>query len=267
MGLVRFQTTSDEWRCGYVISSSVIDLGKRQPHDAISTLPESLDPEQPVHDLNDLTLLCPVNPGTIVRLDGCYEQDTTDAYNPHLGELATRETPSLWVAPNDSLTADYTEVEIPAMVDDVRPGVELGLVIGEQARHLSPTEALDSVAGYTVCRTLRAHDSHPGLYGYQMFDGFLGVGSTLIPKMTSPVALGIRRDDEMADQSSTARLRFSLGELVSYVSHIFTLEPGDLVVTGDPTRITEPIEAGETVIAWIESVGNQTTFVTAEGEQ
>ena len=267
MGLVRFQTTSEEYRCGYIIGSSIIDLGKRKPHDALAALPEALNAERPVHNRSDVTLLCPVNPGTIVRLDGCYKQDTTDAHDPHIGELATKETPSLWVAPNDSLAADCTEVEIPAMVDDVRLGVELGVIIGEQARHLPPTEALDSVAGYTVCRTLRAHDGHPGLYGYRMFEGFLGVGSTLVPKITLPVALGVRRNDELADRSSTACLRFSLGELISYVSHVFTLEPGDLVVTGDPTHITEPIEVGETLTGWIESVGHQTTVVTTEGEQ
>ena len=266
MGVVRFRVGPGEPRCGYLAGSSVLDLGERQPHEALATLPEAVGSERPVHDRRDVTLLCPVNPGTVVRLDGCYEHDVTDGYDPHLGDLASRETPSLWVAPTASLAADGTEVPLPAMADDVRPGVELGLVVGEQARHLTPEEALESIAGYTVCRTLWAHDEHPGLYGYRMFTGFLGVGPTVVPEITQPVALGARRDGETVDQSSTARLRFSLGELVSYASHVFTLDPGDLVVTGNPIRTEDAVDPGETVTTWVESVGQQTTVLTAEGE-
>jgi 2-keto-4-pentenoate hydratase/2-oxohepta-3-ene-1,7-dioic acid hydratase in catechol pathway len=150
------------------------------------------------------------------------------------------------------------------MTDDVRPGVELGLIIGAQARHLTPEKAPEYIAGYTVCRTLRADDQHPGLYGYRMFPGFLGVGPSIVPEIGSPVALGVRQGNETVDSSSTARLRFSLGDLVSYASHIFTLEPGDLIVTGNPVRTKDSVEAGETVTAWIESIGQQTTTLVAE---
>lgn len=268
MGVVRFQTSTGDIRCGYLVDSNIIDLGDRQPHDVLMNLAEALSTERPVRNRSQVTLLPPVDPGTIVRLDGCYEHDVTDEPDPHLGELASGDRPSLWVSPTSSLVFGDTEVPLPTMTDDVRPGVELGLVVGEQARHLTPKEAPEYIAGYTVCRTLRAYDQHPGLYGYRMFPGFLGIGPSAVPEIELPVALGMRQDNETIDRSSTARLRFSIGDLMSYASDVFTLEPGDLVVTGDPIRITNSVNPGETVTAWIESIGQlTTTLVAKEGGQ
>jgi hypothetical protein len=98
MGVVRFRVGSGELRCGYLAGSSVLDLGTRQPHEALATLSETLSAERPVHDRRDVTLLCPVDPETIVRLDGCYEHDVTD---PHLGEPASaRCRASGWPRPS-----------------------------------------------------------------------------------------------------------------------------------------------------------------------
>ena len=264
MGLVRFETASDEIRCGYLLESSVVDLGNRTPPEVLANLSEVLTAGRPVRSRDEVTLLPPVDPKTVVQLDGCYEKDVTDDPDPHLGELASDDKPSLWVSPNSSIAADGSEVPLPAMTDDVRPGVELGLVIGEQARHITPEEASKYTAGYTICRTLRAHDPHPGLYGYRMFPGFLGVGPTIVPEIELPVALGVRHDNKTVDRSSTARLRFPLGELVSYASHVFTLEPGDLVVTGNPVRTTDSVKPDETVTAWVESIGQQTAALVSE---
>lgn len=266
MRIVRFQKRTGDIRCGYLLGSTIIDLGDRQPHDILANLPKMLCSERPIYNRSQIKLLPPVDPGKVVRLDGCYEQDVTEQPDPHLGDLASGDRPSLWVSPTGTLAAGDAEVPLPTMAHDVRPGVELGLVVGEQARCLTPEEASKYIAGYTVCRTLRAHDQHPGLYGYRMFPGFLGVGPSVVPEIELPVALGIRKNNETVDRSSTSRLRFSIGDIVSYASRVFTLEPGDLVVTGDPTRSKNSVNPDETVTAWIESIGRQaTTFVAEEG--
>jgi len=267
MGIVHFQPKSSKTRWGYLTESSVIDLGEQMPEELSLFSQETQSITGEIYARDEVTFLVPINPGTVVQLDGCYAHDTTDEYDQHLGKLATQETPSLWVTPIDSLVADDTDISLPAMTDDVRPGVELGLIVGEQVRNCSPEEAREHIAGYTVCRTLTAHDEHPGLYGYRMFKGFLGVGSELVRDITLPVDLGIRRDGKTIDRASTADLRFSLGELVSYTSHIFTLDPGDLILTGNPMRVQAPVEAGETITAWIESVGRQTTTIVAEEDR
>ena len=266
MGIVRFRTESGSTRCGYIVGSSIVGIDDQLPHQAPSTLSTAEDISRRTYNRSEVTLINPVDPGTIVCLDGCYEHDGVEQRDPHVGELATQETPSLWVALVDSMVAEGTDVTLPGLTDDVRPGVELGLVIGERTRNCSPDRAREHIAGYITCRTFNAHDTHPGLYGYRMFEGFLGVGEKFVPDITLPVALGVRRNKKVADRSSTADLRFSLGELVSYASHVFTLDPGDLVLTGNPTRIDSPLKPGENVTAWIESVGRQTATVVAEGE-
>lgn len=130
MGVVRFRVALDEWRCGSLSGTPVVDLTKRQPHDALASLSEALGPERLVHDRSVVVPLCPVEPGTVVEFDGCYAHDTTA---PHLGALACRETPSLRVALSDSLADDDTEVAVPAMIDDIQFGAELGLAFGERA--------------------------------------------------------------------------------------------------------------------------------------
>lgn len=115
MGVVRFRVGSGEPRCGYLAGSSVVDLGERQPHDVLAMLPETLGSERPVHDRREVTLLPPVDPGTVVRLNGCYAHNRTD---PHLGDLASRETPSLWVAPTDSLATADTPARVRSTVPD-----------------------------------------------------------------------------------------------------------------------------------------------------
>lgn len=266
MGIARFRTNDGSVRYGYASGSSILDFGMQSLRDLLTNLPDALASGEQIYDRSEVTLLSPVDPGTVVRFDGCYEHNIADDHDPHLGEFIAGEAPSIWVTPNSSLCADDCEVSIPTILDDVRPGVELGLVIGRHAENLSLQEAADCIIGYTVCRTLSGYDQHPGLYGYRMFAGSLGVGPTIVPEVELPVALGVRQNDETVDQSSTAHLRFSLGDLVRYASHIFTLNPGDLLVTGNPLQATDSVNPGDTVTAWIESVGQQTAALSAEGE-
>jgi len=153
-------------------------------------------------------------------------------------------------------------VSIPKVVEDIRPGVELGIVVGEHVRNLDPSTALDSVAGYTVCRTLQAQDENPGQYGYKMFDGFLAVGSEVVSGVEFPVALGFRINGEAGGVRSTSELRFSLGEIVSYVSEVMKLYPGDIITIGDSTEAKEKLSSGDSVTAWIEGVGRINTRIS-----
>lgn len=86
------------------------------------------------------------------------------------------EMPSLWVAPNSTLTTHRGNVNVPAQMTDVRPGVELGIVVGSSVHAVDPNDALDAVGGFTVCMDIAAHDDIPGLEGYRMFDTSLPCG-------------------------------------------------------------------------------------------
>lgn len=215
----------------------------------------------------------PVDPTKIVRLEGCYEEDVTDeGFNAHVEDAGFNEmdTPSLWVAPTSTLTPHQGTVHVPSQMTDVRPGVELGIVIGSSVRNLDATDALEAVTGYTVCMDITAHDDVPGLEGYRMFDSCLPCGPDIVdPTGVNPerCALGVRHNGEPVDVRSTTSFRFSLGEIISYVSGVMSLSPGDLITTGTPIRGASPIESGDEIEAWIESVGTVQATISWEKEQ
>jgi 5-oxopent-3-ene-1,2,5-tricarboxylate decarboxylase/2-hydroxyhepta-2,4-diene-1,7-dioate isomerase len=275
MSLVRFRHDDGSIRSGYRFAEDVLDLSivfdapeppLSDQFAAVTELLASTGAE--TTRLAEPDLEVPVEPSKIIRLDGCYEHDTTDdGFNEHLesADLTAMETPSLWVAPNSTLTSHRGTVNVPAQMTDVRPGVELGIVIGSPAQAVDLDDALDAVGGFTVCMDIAAHDDIPGLEGYRMFDTSLPCGPGIVdPETIDPAAraLGLRRNGEPVDVQSTTSLRFSITELVSYVSNVMTLSPGDLITTGTPIRGAPAVEDGDTIEAWIESVG--TLAVTIE---
>jgi hypothetical protein len=110
----------------------MLNLGERQPHEALATLLETLGAERSVHDRHEMTLLCPVNFENAVRLDNCQRYGVNGRYNPYLSELAAREMPSLWVSKTELLASDVIKAPVPATTDSVGLDAGLGLVIGEQ---------------------------------------------------------------------------------------------------------------------------------------
>jgi 5-oxopent-3-ene-1,2,5-tricarboxylate decarboxylase/2-hydroxyhepta-2,4-diene-1,7-dioate isomerase len=209
----------------------------------------------------------PMEPSKIIRLDGCYEHDVTDeGFNHHLENAGLNDmsTPSLWVAPKSTLSPHGGTVTIPGQMADIRPGVELGVVIDSSVYALEVDEALDAIGGFTVCMDLAAHDDVPGLEGYRMFDECLPCGPDVVDQeLINPEtrAMGIRHNGEPVDVQSTTSFRFSLAEMISYVSKVMSLSPGDLITTGTPIRDAPSLEAGDEVEAWIESIGTLRTFI------
>jgi 2-keto-4-pentenoate hydratase/2-oxohepta-3-ene-1,7-dioic acid hydratase in catechol pathway len=273
MGVVRFRTGSGEIQTGYLVDSTVVKLDEdehKSEHlttNAARIIDSVRSNDSTTYDVSDVALETPTDPKNIVRLDGCYKKGDENEGDRHLKEAGLNhlENPTLWVAPNSSLTSPEDGVSIPKVVEDVRPGVELGIVIGQRARSLNPSTALDLVTGYTVCRTLQAQDENPGLYGYKMFDGFLSVGPEIVSRVDFPLALGIRKDGATVDVRSTSEMRFSLGEIVSYVSEVMTLYPGDIITTGNPTEVQTKLSLGDSVTSWVEGVGRITTRISEEG--
>jgi 5-oxopent-3-ene-1,2,5-tricarboxylate decarboxylase/2-hydroxyhepta-2,4-diene-1,7-dioate isomerase len=266
MGFVRFTSERGPPQFGYRIADQIVSCSAQPGH---STVAESLD-YSTTFDANEVDIAVPTDPSTIVRLDGCYEHDVTDEGFNHLVEGAgfnEMEYPSLWVAPDSTLTPHEGTVRIPAQMRDVRPGVELGVVIDSHAHALEPDDALEAIGGYTVCMDLAVLDDEPGLEGYRMFDTSLPCGPELVESEAldpEALALGIRVDGEPVDVRSTTSFRFPLEELVSYVSTVMTLSPGDLITTGTPIRGAPALEDSDEVEAWVESVG--TLQATVEWE-
>lgn len=141
MGFVRFTQGSGSPQFGYRVANRIVACtppletgpgGKptrdgtagsgrtSYPPSGLSVTAESLD-DPSVFDANDVEILVPMDPATIVRLDGCYQHDVTDeGFNPLVEEAGFNgmDYPSLWVAPGSALTPHGRTVRVPARMSD-----------------------------------------------------------------------------------------------------------------------------------------------------
>jgi 2-keto-4-pentenoate hydratase/2-oxohepta-3-ene-1,7-dioic acid hydratase in catechol pathway len=122
--------------------------------------------------------------------------------------------------------------------------VELAVVIGETTKNVSTADALNSVFGYTTANDLSARDlqmrTSQWLLGKTM-DKFMPIGPYLVTAddVRDPQQLAIRTwlNGELRQNSNTDDMIFPVAEIVSYISRHFTLEPGDVIITGTPEGV------------------------------
>jgi 2-keto-4-pentenoate hydratase/2-oxohepta-3-ene-1,7-dioic acid hydratase in catechol pathway len=150
---------------------------------------------------------------------------------------------------------------------------ELGVVIGRACFDVAPERALGYVLGYTIVNDVSSRD--PWLDGDQWLlgksmPGFCPVGPVVVtPDELDPsdLGLGCTINSESIQDGRTSDMRFSIAEIVSYLSRHVRLQPGDLIATGTPPRLASPpgpdrhLQPGDTVTAWIEGIGELTTDI------
>lgn len=170
------------------------------------------------------------------------------------------QEPIMFLKPTSSLTGPYDEVMLPKgiilkkgknksrLVDSKRSDweVELGIVIGDTAKSVSETKAMQCVAGYTIINDVseRAYqlDAAAGQWTRgKGCDTFCPVGPWLVTKdeVSRPQNLSIwlELNGKRMQEGNTRTMVFNVKELVSYVSHYMTLHPGDIIATGTPPGV------------------------------
>ena len=146
--------------------------------------------------------------------------------------------------------------QIPLGASEIHHEVELGVVIGEKAKHVTEREAMHYVAGYTLAldmtnRIAQNNAKNKGLPWSvaKGFDTSCPV-SKFMEKSTvmdpHQLQLWLNVNGESRQASSTADMIFTIPYLVSWISQIFTLETGDLILTGTPAGVG-PVRAGDVI--------------------
>ncbi|WP_067619911.1 fumarylacetoacetate hydrolase family protein [Alicyclobacillus acidiphilus] len=144
----------------------------------------------------------------------------------------------------NSLAAHRESIQLPAVVEQCDYEVELVAVIGRKTRNVNPQQALASVFGYAVGNDLSARDlqfrSSQWLYG-KAIDGFSPLGPYLVTAddIADPQDLPLKCwvNGELRQDSTTADMIFSVADVISDLSRIMTLEPGDVIYTGTPEGV------------------------------
>jgi len=190
-------------------------------------------------------------------------------YAEHARELGneTPAAPVLFMKPATSVIGDGETVRIPAYSQECHYEVELAVLIGTQARTVSPDKALEHVAGYGVAIDMTLRDVQNGLKAkglpWEIAKGF----DTACPlsdfvqaaAVSDPQALNLTLsvNGEIRQNGTTADMIHRIPQIISHISAIFTLEPGDVILTGTPAGVG-PVRAGEVMKAEISTVGSMT---------
>ncbi|WHY01031.1 fumarylacetoacetate hydrolase family protein [Neobacillus sp. DY30] len=196
-------------------------------------------------------------------------------YRKHADETKSSypKEPVLFSKFNNSLTGHKCEIAVPRVTQRLDYEVELGVVIGKEAKYVSKGNALDYVFGYCTANDLSARDlqkrSNQWLLG-KTCDDFSPIGPYLVTadEVGNPDNLQLKTyvNGEMRQNSNTSDMIFNVEEIVSYISQHMTLTPGDVILTGTPEGVIigYPLEKrvylkpGDVVTVEVEKLGTLT---------
>ena len=212
-----------------------------------------------------LELLCPLDtPGKILCIGLNYRDHAIETNAPIPEEpIVFSKAPSSLIGPEDP-------IEIPSISQQVDYEAELVVVVGERLKKSSQEQAQQAIFGYTAGNDISARDWQKGKPGKQWllgksFDTFAPIGPAiaLASSISNSQNLKIqsRLNGQLMQDSSTRELIFSPAMLLSYISQVLTIEPGDLLFTGTPAGVgvaRDPqvfLKPGDRIEVQIESIG------------
>lgn len=223
----------------------------------------------PRKSLAEVKLLSPVaNPGKIIAAPVNYmkhiEESREDKGINFGTEVSLIDRYALFLKATSSVVGASEGVQIHH--DDGRRTdheVELALVIGRTARNVPIEEALDYVAGYFIGLDITIRGTEDRSYRKSL-DTFTVLGPWMVTADEfgdpSNVSLSIKVNDRLRQEANTRDLIWSVAKCVSFASHGYTLDPGDVILTGTPEGVG-PIARGDTMDAAIDGIGKMAVKV------
>jgi acylpyruvate hydrolase len=191
-------------------------------------------------------------------------------YADHANEagLARTEVPLFFAKFRNSLTGPTSPIFLPRASKQIDYEGELAVIIGTRCKEVSEQEALQYVAGYSIMNDVSARDLQMQTSQYmagKALDTFapMGPGMVLASDIPNPqtLLLTTRVNGQVVQHASTARMIFSVASIISFLSSLMTLEPGDIIATGTPSGVgfmrTPPLflQHGDVVEVEIEGIG------------
>lgn len=193
-------------------------------------------------------------------------------YSDHMKEMGNKkpEKPVLFLKPSTAILNENQPIKLPAYSNEIHHEVELALLVGKIARSINRNTWDKYIvgAGIAIDLTLRdiQRDAREKGLPWSVckgFDGACPVSSfkpieTIVGIQT--LSLTLKVNNETKQQGNTADMIFPVDYLIEYISGIFTLEPGDVIITGTPAGVS-PLESGDRLTAEISQIGKMTFTV------
>ena len=208
--------------------------------------------------LDSVNLLAPCVPtkGVCVGLN----------YSDHAKEmnLAKPEEPIIFIKPSSALNHPEAGIEYPSMSKNLHYEAELAIVIKKQAHNVSKGHAKEYILGYTCANDVTARDlqNKDGQWTRcKSFDGFMPIGPCIETGLDADnLDIKLFLNNQLRQCSNTSNFIFKVDEIVSFVSQVMTLYPGDVILTGTPSGIG-PMQVGDKVAVEIEGIGRLENIV------
>ncbi|PSB06526.1 5-oxo-1,2,5-tricarboxylic-3-penten acid decarboxylase [filamentous cyanobacterium CCP2] len=250
---VRVQTTIGQLYYGLLHLDRRVQILDAPPWMKGQPTEEELEPA-------DYQILAPCAPSKIVAVGKNYAKHAVE-----MGGEVPKE-PLLFIKPSTTIIAPETSILYPSQSQRVEYEGELALVIGDRCIDCTPEQARAKIWGYTIANDVTARDlqQRDGQWTRaKSFDTFCPLGPWIVRELTAGARLQTFLNDDTTpvQSASTDEMVFAPDVLVSYISHIMTLLPGDVILTGTPEGVGE-LEVGDRVRIEIEGIGSLENTVT-----
>jgi 2-keto-4-pentenoate hydratase/2-oxohepta-3-ene-1,7-dioic acid hydratase in catechol pathway len=283
--------------CGILTDEGIIDIPsvwhKANPPRSIkeilqrgrpclARLAELADSADAFISLDSVKLLAPIpRPSKVLALAGNYSEHIAEAgLALGLSDSPRKTTvPRPFLMPSTVVIGHGEEIPWPAYSQNLDYEIELAVVIGKEAKYIKPEDALDVVAGYTICNDIsarsvtfaeaRAERPWDEFYDWlngKWADGFLPMGPFLLTadevENVQNLQMILKVNDQVRQKANTSQMIFPVADIVSFLSFLMTLEPGDCIATGTPAGVAMAtgkfLQPGDIIECTIEKLGTIT---------
>lgn len=199
-------------------------------------------------NINDIVILPPVLPAKIIGFRKNYNGKKED-----IGE------PKIFIKPQSSVIAHNENIILPKN-QTVNIEGELAVIIGKKAKNVAECHAVQHILGYTIANDVTAPQKEHDLTVTigKFFDTFTPLGPCIVTDIDiSDIMINTYKNGELVQSGSTKDMIFDIMYQISYISHIMTLLPGDIILTGTP-NIPVEVQHNDKIDITIDNIGTLT---------
>jgi 2-keto-4-pentenoate hydratase/2-oxohepta-3-ene-1,7-dioic acid hydratase in catechol pathway len=255
--IVRYQNDNSQIYYGIVEDDEILQLS--------STFTEIVNNELKYDGVRakfgDVKILEPVAPSKVINFGWTYAEHAKET-----GGEANLKEPFLFLKPATSLIPNEANIILPSsdLTKQVEMEGEVALIIGKRGKNIKEDEALDYIFGCTIFNDVTARDltkKDPQFTRGKGFDTFGPLGPWIVTGI-DPTNLQIitTLNGKVVQDGNTNQMSLSIPFLISWISQVMTLEPGDVLATGSPSGSC-PMNSGDVVTVEVENIGKLRNYV------
>jgi 2-keto-4-pentenoate hydratase/2-oxohepta-3-ene-1,7-dioic acid hydratase in catechol pathway len=252
MKILRFaenKASRNETKIGVLINGQVVEVTQSLFDFPLSE--KKLDRKHE-YSLEDIKILPPVSPSKVVAVGLNYRDHAAEL------NMDIPDEPIIFIKPPSTVIGPEEEIIYPLQTKNLHYEAELAIVIGKKAENVSQENANDYVLGFTVLNDITARDlqEKDGQWTRsKSFNTFCPIGPWIETDINPHNRnISLRVNGELKQDSNTENLIFLVEKIVSFISQIMTLNPGDVIATGTPPGVGS-LQVGDVVEVEIEGIG------------